>query len=385
MSERITDARLRELSAAMPDRMGGTLVDTLLLRELAAEILAARTDDARTLAAEAAARGAAFREREAANEAAMLRARLASAREELASVRSMHTAARFALNEIAQTLGIDRASAPQRVADEAAQLVEQCNEWTWRVTDARRMTRAALTVGLAECDALRAQVDALTAEVARSAEAMRRQAAAVRTLDAGRAERDAYEQRTLRSLAGVARAALLAELDEARRERDDWNARATALESERDALTARVVDAEGEAARRTTEVVAIGAALGFAMPATAQECVTEARRLWDVAMSARAYLAADLDVTDAYDEVARTDALRVLTDALETAGEGTQATPRPPACVPIGGTVRSGYLLGCADGACGPDGAPLSGEGRRLTSAGPVAARATGRCERSGR
>lgn len=179
MSERITDARLRELTAAMPDRMGGTLVDTLLLRELAAEILAARTDDARTLAAEAAARGAAFREREAANEAAMLRA----------------------------------------------------------------------------------QVDALTAEVARSAEAMRRQAAAVRTLDAGRAERDAYEQRTLRSLAGVARAALLAELDEARRERDDWNARATALEAECDALTARVVDAEAEAARRTDAVAASVGAL----------------------------------------------------------------------------------------------------------------------------
>lgn len=196
MSERITDARLRELTAAMPDRMGGTLVDTLLLRELAAEILAARTDDARTLAAEAAARGAAFREREAANEAAMLRA----------------------------------------------------------------------------------QVDALTAEVARSAEAMRRQAAAVRTLDAGRAERDAYEQRTLRSLAGVARAALLAELDEARRERDDWNARATALEAECDALTARVVDAEAEAARRTDAVVAIGDALGRE-GATAGECVRLIGRL----------------------------------------------------------------------------------------------------------
>ena len=76
MSERITDARLRELTAAMPDRMGGTLVDTLLLRELAAEILAARTDDARTLAAEAAARGAQYREREALAVVAVLRARL---------------------------------------------------------------------------------------------------------------------------------------------------------------------------------------------------------------------------------------------------------------------------------------------------------------------
>ena len=86
MSERITDARLRELTAAMPDRMGGTLVDTLFLRELAAEVLAARTDASRTLAAEAAARGAAFREGEAANEAAMLRARLATAEGALAEI-----------------------------------------------------------------------------------------------------------------------------------------------------------------------------------------------------------------------------------------------------------------------------------------------------------
>lgn len=84
MSERITDARLRELTAAMPDRMGGTLVDTLLLRELAAEILAARTDDARTLAAEAAARGAQYREREALAVVAVLRARLDGERERCA-------------------------------------------------------------------------------------------------------------------------------------------------------------------------------------------------------------------------------------------------------------------------------------------------------------
>jgi hypothetical protein len=57
---------------------------------------------------------------------------------------------------------------------------------------------------------------------------------AVRMLDGARAAIDANGQRVLRSLAGEERAALLEELDLARRERDDWNARATAIEAERD-------------------------------------------------------------------------------------------------------------------------------------------------------
>lgn len=174
-------------------------------RALAADALAALK------AAEAAARGAAFREREAANEAAMLRARLATAQEEAGFWRMQM--------ECAGPL-VDAMRALQR---------RFCPKMPGSVCRADEVLAA-----------IGAQVDALTAEVARLTEAMRRQAAAVRTLDASRAERDAYEARTLRSLAGVARAALLAELDEARRERDDWNARATALESECDALRAQL-------------------------------------------------------------------------------------------------------------------------------------------------
>ena len=55
---------------------------------------------------------------------------------------------------------------------------------------------------------------------------------AVRMLDGARAAIDAHGQRVLRSLAGEERAALLEELAAARRERDDWNARATAMEAE---------------------------------------------------------------------------------------------------------------------------------------------------------
>jgi hypothetical protein len=79
-----------------------------------------------------------------------------------------------------------------------------------------------------------AMLDSAVTECARLTEAMRRQSAAVRMHDTARGQMDACDQATLRSLAGVDRAALIEELAAARRERDDWNARATALESERD-------------------------------------------------------------------------------------------------------------------------------------------------------
>lgn len=85
---------------------------------------------------------------------------------------------------------------------------------------------------------------AAEAECARLREAMRRQAAAVRMHQSARERMDAHDQATLRSLAGEDRAYLIEETAAARRERDDWNARATALETERD--TAR---AEADALR----------------------------------------------------------------------------------------------------------------------------------------
>ena len=66
---------------------------------------------------------------------------------------------------------------------------------------------------------------------------------AVRMLDGARAAIDAHGQRVLRSLAGKERAALLEELAAARRERDDWNAFATAMEEARDRLLTEAVEA----------------------------------------------------------------------------------------------------------------------------------------------
>ena len=103
MSERVTDARLRELAAARPDRMGGTLIDTLLLRELAAEILAARTPDD---AAERAARGQAWALAEAQGEVAMLRAQVATL-----------TAERDRYREVALTSDSDAENAAEAAAD----------------------------------------------------------------------------------------------------------------------------------------------------------------------------------------------------------------------------------------------------------------------------
>ena len=81
--------------------------------------------------------------------------------------------------------------------------------------------RAAVAAERARREAAEAECDRLRGELT----AVRR---AVRMLDGARAAIDANGQRVLRSLAGEERAALLEELAAARRERDDWNARATA-------------------------------------------------------------------------------------------------------------------------------------------------------------
>ena len=105
-------------------------------------------------------------------------------------------------------------------------------------------TRDQVDAMIADRDAHRTRADAAEAECARLREAMRRQAAAVRMHQSARERMDAHDQATLRSLAGEDRAYLIEETAAARRERDDWNARATALETERD--TAR---AEADALR----------------------------------------------------------------------------------------------------------------------------------------
>lgn len=88
---------------------------------------------------------------------------------------------------------------------------------------------------MTECEWWQAECARLREELA----AVRR---AVRMLDGARAAIDANGQRTLRSLAGQERAGLLEELDAARRERDDWNALATAMEAERDEARAALAD-----------------------------------------------------------------------------------------------------------------------------------------------
>jgi len=93
--------------------------------------------------------------------------------------------------------------------------------------------RAAVAAERARREAAEAECDRLRGELT----AVRR---AVRMLDGARAAIDANGQRVLRSLAGEERAALLEELAAARRERDDWNARATAMEAERDEARAAV-------------------------------------------------------------------------------------------------------------------------------------------------
>lgn len=77
---------------------------------------------------------------------------------------------------------------------------------------------------------------ALIAETRALREAIRRQAGAVRMSETARKQIDAYERKTLTSLAGQDRAAVLEELAAARDEANRWNAEATRMEDERDAV-----------------------------------------------------------------------------------------------------------------------------------------------------
>lgn len=87
---------------------------------------------------------------------------------------------------------------------------------------------------LAAHDAQRARADTAERALAEAREELARVRAAVRMSESARERMDAHDRQTLRSLAGTDRAALLEELAAARSERDDWNARATELESDRD-------------------------------------------------------------------------------------------------------------------------------------------------------
>ena len=122
----------------------------------------------------------------------------------------------------------ERDTALELVAPDAMEVARQRD-----ARDAERLHALVVArVALADAEADR---DRLTGELT----AVRR---AVRTLDGARAAIDANGQRVLRSLAGEERAALLEELAVARRERDDWNARATAMEAERDEARAALAD-----------------------------------------------------------------------------------------------------------------------------------------------
>lgn len=132
MSERVTDARLRELAAAQPDRMGGTLIDTLLLRELAAEILAARTPDD---AAERATRGQAWALAEAQGEVAVLRAQVAAAEGERDAAVALHRLAPTEREILNHCIDDARASLAD-VADALGMPADWDAEWGDRVRDA---------------------------------------------------------------------------------------------------------------------------------------------------------------------------------------------------------------------------------------------------------
>ena len=107
-----------------------------------------------------------------------------------------------------------------------------------------------------QIDAQRTRADAAEAECARLRVELAAVRSAVRMLDGARAAIDANGLRVLRSLAGEERAALLEELEVARRERDDWNALATAMESERDEARAAVAAERARCAAACREVVA---------------------------------------------------------------------------------------------------------------------------------
>lgn len=143
---------------------------------------------------------------------------------------------------------VDRADLRALLADYDVERVEREREWT-----KGRAAEADATALRRELDALRQthtgdlarereRVEAAERECERRGAELARVRAAVRMHESAREQMDAHDRATLRSLAGDSRAVLIEELAGARRERDDWNARATSLEFERDAA---IADAAG--------------------------------------------------------------------------------------------------------------------------------------------
>lgn len=139
---------------------------------------------------------------------------------------------------------------------------EQLRAKSARVTAERDEARAELLRRTAECDEVRArgrelrrEVEALAVERDALREALATQAAAVRQLDVARTARhdaDARDAETLRRRQ-QAPGDVLAEIAAVREEARMWNARATELEGERDALRAIV---EGRPTAPTQEEIA---------------------------------------------------------------------------------------------------------------------------------
>lgn len=175
----------------------------------------------------------------------------------------------------------------------------------------------------------RAQREAAEGECARLRAAIKTQAAAVRALDASRAAISQHEQRVLRSVAGQDRAAVLAQVDEARAEAATWNARATAMESDRDAAVARR-EALAGAVRREREAEAYHREA----VAECERCLSKPRAWWDRAKLEEERAAASLE------DARRT--LRAALDALLT--EGTRSVADEAECDDCGDDMASGYF-----------------------------------------
>ena len=139
---------------------------------------------------------------------------------------------------------VDRADLRALLADYDVERVEREREWTkGRAAEAdrdalRRELDALRQTHAGDLARERERVEAAERECERRGAELARVRAAVRMHESAREQMDAHDRATLRSLAGDSRAVLIEELAGARRERDDWNARATSLEFERDAALA---------------------------------------------------------------------------------------------------------------------------------------------------
>lgn len=168
---------------------------------------------------------------------------------------------------------VDRADLRALLADYDVERVEREREWTkGRAAEAdrdalRRELDALRQTHTGDLARERERVEAAERECERRGAELARVRAAVRMHESAREQMDAHDRATLRSLAGDSRAVLIEELAGARRERDDWNARATSLEFERDAAIADAAGLRAVAPRTTppteAEAAAHNAALGW--------------------------------------------------------------------------------------------------------------------------